>query len=144
MSAVQTFRRLATIVVTASAMMTGNARADVSCHTINARGVGQDLGGGATEAQITGGGLLEGTTAAQFIITGVSGTLASFEGPVTFTANRATVTVTVIGTFDVVTGAFSASGLVTDATGKLEGATGILSLNGIQDLAEQVRRECHR
>jgi hypothetical protein len=135
MPAVLTFRRLAMIVVTAGIVMTGNARADVSCHKINARGVGQDLGGGATEAQIIGGGLLEGTTAAQFIVTGFSGTLASFEGTVTFTTNRATLTVTVTGTLDVVTGAFSASGPVTDATGKLEGATGSLSINGIQDLA---------
>jgi hypothetical protein len=135
MPAVQTFLRLALIVVMAGAVMTGDAGAEVSCHTINARGVGQDLGGGATEAQIIGGGLLEGTTAAQFIITGVSGTLASFEGTVTFTTNRATLTVTVTGTLDVVTGAFSASGPVTDGSGKLEGATGSLSINGIQDLA---------
>ena len=135
MPAVQTFRRLAMIAVVAGVMMTGNARAEVSCHKINAQGVGQDLGGGATEAQIIGGGLLEGTTAAQFIITGVSGTLASFEGTVTFTTNRATLTVTVTGTLDVATGGFSASGPVTDASGKLEGATGSLSINGIQDLA---------
>ena len=122
------------IVVMAGVMMTGDARAALSCHKINARGVGQDLGGGATEAQIIGGGLLEGTTAAQFIITGVSGTLASFEGTVMFTTNRATLTVTVTGTLDVATGGFSASGPVTDASGKLEGATGTLSINGIQDL----------
>ena len=103
MPAVQTFRRLATIVLTAGPMMTGHARADMSCHRINSR-CGTGSGGGATEAQIIGGGLLEGTTAAQFIITGVSGTLASFEGPVTFTTNRATLTVTVTGTFDVLTG----------------------------------------
>ena len=135
MPAVQTFRRLAMIVVMAGVMMTGDARTDVSCHKINARGVGQDLGGGATEAQIIGGGLLEGTTAAQFSITGVSGTLASFAGTVTFTTNRATLTVTVTGTLDVATGGFSASGPVTDASGKLEGATGSLSIHGIQDLA---------
>ena len=136
MPAVQTLRRLATILVTAGVvMMIADVRADVSCHQINARGVGQDLGGGATQAQIIGGGLLEGTTAAQFIITGISGTVVSFAGPVTFTTNRATLTVTVTGTLDVVTGTFSASGPVTDATGKLEGATGSLSINGIQDLA---------
>ena len=136
MAAAQTFRRLATIVVMAGVvMMMGDVRAEVSCHLINARGVGQDLGGGATQANIIGGGLLEGTTAAQFTVTGISGTVVSFVGPVTFTTNRATLTVTVTGTLDVVSGAFSASGPVTDATGKLEGATGSLSINGIQDLA---------
>src|SRR5688572_1570760 len=97
--------------------------------------IGQDLGGGATQAQIIGGGLLEGTTAAQFVITGISGTIVSFAGPVTFTTNRGTLTVTVTGTLDVASGAFSASGPVTDATGKLEGATGSLSIDGTQDLA---------
>ena len=32
------------------------AQAAASCHKINAKGVGQDLGGGVTEARITGGG----------------------------------------------------------------------------------------
>ena len=41
-----------------------------SCHKINAKGVGQDLGGGSTTAQITGGGLLHGTTAGAFAIVG--------------------------------------------------------------------------
>jgi hypothetical protein len=45
-------RRVAAIVVMAGMGMTGEARAEVSCHMINARGVGQDLGGGATEAEI--------------------------------------------------------------------------------------------
>ena len=135
MSAVQTFRRLAAIGVMAGVVMTGDARAAVSCHKINARGVGEDLGGGATVAKIFGGGLLQGTTAAQFIITDISGTVASFEGTVTFTTNRATLTVTITGTLDLGTGAFSASGPVTDAKGKLEGATGSLAFDGIQDLA---------
>jgi hypothetical protein len=135
-------RRVAAIVVMAGMGMTGEARAEVSSHTINARGVGQDLGGGATEAEINGGGLLEGTTAAQFTITDFSGTVASFAGTVasfagtvTFTTNLATLVVTVTGTLDVVSGEFSASGPVTASTGKLEGATGSLSITGVQDLA---------
>ena len=52
-----------------------------------------------------------------------------------FTTNNATLTVTVAGTFDVATGEFRASGMVTDATGKLAGATGTLLLEGIQDLS---------
>jgi hypothetical protein len=50
----QTFHRLAPIVMAASVVMTGGVRAEVSCHKINARGVGQDLGDGATEAQLEG------------------------------------------------------------------------------------------
>jgi hypothetical protein len=110
-------------------------QAGISCHTINARGVGQDLGGGNTVARITGGGLLHGTTAASFTVTGLSGAVASFEGNVTFTANRATLTVTVEGTLNVVTGAFQASGPVTSSTGKLADATGNLTFEGVQDLA---------
>lgn len=118
-----------------AAMMAGQPQAAVSCHKINARGVGQDLGEGVTTARIVGGGLLHGTTLGTFAITGVSGTVASFEGTVTFTTNQATLTVSVNGTLDVATGEFSASGPVTAATGKLAGASGNLSLSGLQDLA---------
>jgi hypothetical protein len=106
----------------------------ISCHVINAKAVGQDLGGGITAANIIGGGLLQGTTAASFTITGFSGSVASFAGPIVFTTHQGTLTVTVIGTFDVTTGEFSAEGSVTGATGKLAGATGQLSFHGIQDL----------
>jgi hypothetical protein len=128
--------RVVVVVVLASVLMASPARGQVSCHQINAKGAGQDLGGGATEAQIIGGGLLQGTTAGSFVITGFSGTVASIAGTVTFTTNRATLTVTVTGTFDVATGEFSASGPVTGATGKLTGATGSLSLEGIEDLSD--------
>ena len=47
--------------------------AAVSCHRIDASGVGQDQGGGNTVAQISNGGLLQGTTAAAFTITGSRG-----------------------------------------------------------------------
>ena len=39
----------------------------VSCHAINTKGAGQDLGGGMTQAQIMGGGLLQGTTQGSFL-----------------------------------------------------------------------------
>ena len=134
MTVAQRFVRLMLVAVVGIVMMAGPTRAAVSCHNINAKGVGQDLGGGATVARIIGGGLLHGTTAGSFAIIGFSGTVASIAGTVTFTTNRATLTVTVTGTFDVETGEFSASGPVTSATGKLAGATGHLLLNGIQDL----------
>jgi hypothetical protein len=111
------------------------APAAVSCHKIAARGTGQDLGGGSTTATISDGGLLEGTTAGSLVITGLSGTVASFEGMIVFTVNRATLTATVAGTFDVATGAFSATSSSLAGTGKLAGATGSLALAGVEDLS---------
>jgi hypothetical protein len=110
--------------------------AAVSCHKINAKGVGQDLGGGMTTARIVGGGLLHGTTAATFVITGFSGTVASFHGTIVFTVNRATLTAELAGTFDVATGAFAATSSSIAGTGKLAGATGSLTLQGVEDLTD--------
>jgi hypothetical protein len=121
------------VVVLAAAPAT--ARGAVSCHSINAKGAGQDLGGGQTTAQIIGGGLLHGTTQASFVIVGFSGTVASFEGTIVFTLNNATLTAQVSGTLDVTTGEFNATTSSISGTGKLAGATGRLSLNGIEDLA---------
>jgi hypothetical protein len=47
-------------VVAAALVGVGTAQAGVSCHKINAKGAGQDLGRGITTAQIIGGGLLQG------------------------------------------------------------------------------------
>jgi hypothetical protein len=107
-----------------------------SCHAINAKGAGQDLGGGMTTAQIIGGGLLHGTTEAAFVITGFSGTVATFEGTIVFTVNNATLTADITGTFDVVSGAFSATTTSIAGTGKLAGATGSLSLSGVEDFSD--------
>ena len=105
-----------------------------SCHKINAKGIGQDLGGGSTTAQIVGGGLLHGTTAGAFAIVGGTPPAFAIAGTVVFTTSAGTLTVGVSGTFDVSTGAFSSTGTVTGSTGKLEGATGSLTLEGVQDL----------
>ena len=121
-------------VAAASLMVVSPAHAAVSCHKINAKGAGQDLGGGMTQAQIIDGGLLHGTTQARFAITGGSPPVLSIAGTVTFTTNRGTLTVTVTGTFNVATGNFIASGPVTAATGQLTGTTGTLVFDGIEDL----------
>lgn len=118
------------------ALTATEATAGVSCHNINAKGVGQDLGGGSTVADIIGGGLLQGTTEGSFTVTGFSGSVASFVGTVGFTTNNGALTVTIEGTLDVATGEFAASGPVTDATGKLEGATGSLDFAGVEDLSD--------
>ena len=44
--------------------------------------------------------------------------------------------VQIVGTFDVLSGEFSASGPVTGSTGKLAGATGILTLSGVEDFSD--------
>ena len=120
----------------AAALLVGNpAHAAVSCHKIKAKGVGQDLGGGVTQAQIIGGGLLHGTTQGSFVIDGGAQPVYSIAGTVTFITNKGTLTVTITGTFDVVSGNFIAAGPVTASTGKLAGATGSLLLDGIEDLA---------
>ena len=126
----------------------GNTFARESCHKINAKGNGQladPLPGDAedifrTEASIQGGGLLQGTTKASFTFTSTSLPLFQFSGELTFfTVNGATLTLPLDGaTFDPVTGSFYSEGIVEEgeATGRLEGASGKLVLEGIQDLSD--------
>ena len=109
------------------------AAAGVSCHSIDATGVGQDLGGGNTTAQVSDGGLLQGTTVGSFSISGFP-PVVGIAGTVTFTTNKGTLTVGAAGSFNVFTGDFSASGPVIGATGKLAGATGSLSFAGNENL----------
>ena len=126
------------LVLTASTLAcVGVADAAVSCHKINAKGTGQDLGGGATQARIIGGGLLHGTTAGSFAIVGGVPPVLLVSGTVTFTANGGTLTVQVGGSFDVSDPSdakFVVSGPVTSATGKLAGATGTLMIEGDESL----------
>lgn len=122
----------------------GPATAGVSCHQINANGAGRGASPQAgdppglirTVAQIRGGGLLQGTTEAAFQVTGVTPTGIAFAGGITFTTNRATLTVDLDGTLDLATGEFSSGGDVSEATGKLDGATGTLTLAGVQNLLD--------
>ncbi len=122
----------------------GPATAGLSCHQINANGAGRGAAPQAgdppglirTVAQIRGGGLLQGTTEAAFQVTGPTPTGIAFAGDITFTTNRATLVVDLDGTLDLATGEFSASGYVSEATGKLDGATGSLTLAGVQDLVD--------
>ena len=123
---------------------TGPATAGVSCHQINATGSGSGAApqGGdppgliRTLAQIRGGGLLQGSTEAAFQVTSPTPTGIAFAGDITFTTNRATLTVELDGTLDLATGDFQASGDVSEATGKLDGATGAITLTGVQNLLD--------
>jgi hypothetical protein len=140
-------RRLAVLALLLPLLMlvqVGPATAGVSCHPINATGAGQGAPPEAgdppglirTVAQIRGGGLLQGTTAAAFQVTGLTPTGIAFAGVLTFTTSRGTLSVDLDGTLDLTTGDFGASGYVTGASGKLEGATGTLTLAGVQDLLD--------
>jgi hypothetical protein len=131
------FVRFGLLVGAVGMMMTDHPTAEVSTHKINAKGFGQNLGGGNTQARIIGGGLLNGTTTAHFDVTGGSFPVFLIEGDVTFTTTQgATLTVHISGTFDVASGEFSASGPVTGSTGRLAGATGILTLSGVEDTTD--------
>ena len=119
-----------------------------SCRAINATGMGSGAPAEPgdppnlirTRAQLADAGLLQGTTAAAFTITGVTDTGIAFAGPLTITTNRATVLVDLTGTLDVTTGQFVGSGPIVATTGKLSGATGSLTLSGEQDLTDPAGR----
>jgi len=131
------------LLVIAPALGTfADARAAESCHKINAKGVGQQVSDTETTATILGGGLLHGTTYGDF-----SGSIPDYsnyppiiafsEGTITFTTNRGTLTVTVAGTMEfTLTGQmiFIGEGAVTDAAGKLAGATGNLHFDAVEDM----------
>jgi hypothetical protein len=130
-------------VVVCTLMMVSQSQAAVSSHKINAKGVGlftpDGTGtGGTDETRIIGGGLLQGTAFGISGFTGGSFPVFTLVGTQTFTTNKGTLTVTISGTFSVATGEFLLSGPVTDATGKLEGATGTITFEGVQDLVTGV------
>lgn len=113
----------------------GAAHAGVSCHRIDATGVGRQTGPTTTVATIRDAGLLTGTTAGEFAVVPVSGTEFLLTGTVTFTVNRATLAVDVAGTLvftDPPTAAltFDVTSTGMTGTGRLAGADGILWLAG--------------
>jgi len=105
------------------------------CGPIRASGVGQDLGEGRTQATISSHGHVIGHTKATFAIGQVDGTKASFTGPITFTSAIGTLTAQVAGTFDVASGAFSATSTSLTRTGLLRHTTGSVTLAGNEDFA---------
>ncbi|SRR6266849_10479444 len=139
MQALRKVGRLFLFVIMGVLIIANQTQAAVSCHKINAKGIGQDLGGGRDEVDLIGGGLLQGTIEGQVTsFFPVSGTVFGFVETIEFIANKGTLTTIFTGTFDGATGEFNGSGSVTAATGKLAGATGILSLDGIEDLSTGV------
>jgi len=62
-------------------------------------------------------------------------------GTVAFTTKGGTLTATVSGTFNVLTGEFTASGPVSGGTGNLAGTTGTLTFQGVENLTSGVFTE---
>ncbi len=132
-------------VLASALIMVGGAQAegsedDQGCAQIHAVGVGQDLGGGNTTATISHGGRLNGTTAGSFAISGAP-PVFNIAGTVMFTTKGGTLTATVSGTFNVLTGEFNASGPVSAGTGSLAGVTGTLTFQGVENLGTGVFTE---
>lgn len=140
MSHVRTCSLLATLaLVAALPAATAHAAAPRPSHAIcvpiRATGLGQDLGEGRTQATISSHGHVIGHTKAVFAIGQVLGTKASFTGPITFTSAIGTLTAQVAGTFDVASGAFSATSTSLTGTGLLRRSTGSVTLAGNEDVA---------
>lgn len=118
-------------------------RIPLTCQRIRATGVGQasppqpndppELA--RTEAEIRGG-LLKGTTDAAFTVTGPTPTGIAYEGELTFSARRGTLTLDLTGTLDLSTGAFTTSGPVSAGTEGFVSAVGTISIDGHQDLSD--------
>jgi hypothetical protein len=108
--------------------------AGLVCVPILATGAGQDLGGGVTEATISAGKIALGRTSASFTTTGVSGTVASFAGPIVFTSRAGTLTAQATGSLDTTTGDFRTTSANLTGTGLLRGTTGDVTLVGTENL----------
>ena len=121
-------------LVVASLATFGHVEAATSCHKINAKAVGQDNFDLTTQATIVGGGLLNGTTASTLSVAGVEGQDLLFTGQIVITTKHGTVTAAIMGTLDLGTGEFSAVANIVSGTGKLAGAQGMLSFEGVEDL----------
>ena len=108
---------------------------DDSCLSVHARAIGQNLGGGHTEATIVHAGILNGTTSGQLAITGGTPPVFTVVGTGVLTTHNGTLTVSVVGTFNAATGLFQATGQVVHGTGAFAGASGMLIFVGVEDLA---------
>ena len=107
-----------------------------SCITFTLDGVGQDLGGGNTEATLSLYGHPVATTAAALKVTDPVGTVASFRGPLVITpiGSSGTLIAQLVGTLDIETGVFAAHSTSVRGTGVLRGVTGTIAAQGTEDL----------
>lgn len=128
------------VLVLVMLVMVGSAQGarlgggDPHCRDVKARGIGQDLGSGNTTATIKHGGVLNGTTAAHFDITGGTPPVLTFAGTIVFTTHHGTLTTSPTGTLNVATGVFNAIAPITGGPGVFAGGTGTLTFAGVEDL----------
>ena len=125
---------LAAAVVTAGGAQIATAADHDSCLSVNAQAIGQDLGHGRTTSTITHAGILNGTTNAQLQITGGTPPVVTLAGTGVLTTNHGTLTISIVGTFNQVTGAIEATGQVVAGTDVFAHATGTLMFVGVEDL----------
>lgn len=112
-------------------LITNLARAEQTCHAINAKGKGQiHFDTDSSDGQIIGGGLLHGTTHGEFTFTGPG----TYEGTFTITTKQGTLILHLFaGVFDTGTGKFSNQSVVIAGTGRFENAAGGLFFEGVVD-----------
>jgi hypothetical protein len=133
---------LAALVFASS--MASRTQAKTSCHLINAKAAGQNVGGGVngdgsiyilTSAKIIGGGLLHGGTIdGRLTIIPPLDIVTPFVERLTFTTQHGALVINELkGMVNFATHSFNAAGDVTDATGRLSGATGHIAVSGVID-----------
>ena len=83
-----------------------------SCLSVHARAIGQNLGGGRTEATIVHAGILNGTTSGQLEIIGGTPPVLNVIGTGVLTTHHGTLAVSIVGTFNAATGVFEATGQI--------------------------------
>jgi hypothetical protein len=132
-------------LVVAGTLSGGVASASASgkvCLPVFATGVGQDLGGGQTRADISSLGFMVGTSTAQFVPTPDSTPeVLVFTGSIVFSTALGMLTAPVNGTFDLGTGRFEAnSNASVSGTGLLRGVTGTLNIHGTQTGIDFIER----
>ena len=123
------------VAVAASTAQGAVPHARAICAPVRATGVGQDLGGGRTQATISSHGIVVGRTNASFTLGQVVGTSAPFSGPIDFTSALGTLTAQVAGSFDVASGTFHATSTSIAGSGLLRGVGGSVTLAGAEDFA---------
>jgi hypothetical protein len=125
---------VAGVLVLAAGASAATARARSICVPVHATGVGQDLGGGKTQATISVEGIVVGHTNASFTSSPIVGTSATFTGPIVFTSAAGTLTAEVAGSLNVATGDFQATSSSITGTGLVRKLTGRVTLAGHEDL----------
>jgi hypothetical protein len=104
------------------------------CRAFHASGTGTDNGDGTTSAKLYQGSREAGSSEGVLSPGDTDDGGLAFSGTIVLTTRKGTLEATVEGTFDTVTGEFSARTGDLDGKGPMRNATGRLRLSGVQDL----------